>query len=69
MPCIDDFKICVSGLAEMELIFHIAALTVLCLVLVARKMLITRQGFSYRWEVLAQHQQYLSNILPPLPEQ
>lgn len=65
MPCIDDFKISVSGLAEMELIFPIAALKVLCLVLVPRKRLIIHQGFSY-WEVL---QQCLSNIFPPLPEQ
>lgn len=53
---------------EMELTSPIAALTVLCLVLAARKMLITRWGFSYCWEVLAQHQQCLSNILPLLPE-
>lgn len=59
----------VSGLGEMELTFSIAALTVLCSVLAARKMLITRRGFSYCWEVLAQHQQCLSNILPLLPEQ
>jgi len=38
---------CVLGLAEMELIFPIAALIVLCFVLVARKVLITYQCFGY----------------------
>ena len=37
----------VLGLAGMELIFPIAALIVLCSVLVARKVLITHQCFGY----------------------
>ena len=37
----------VLGLAEMELIFPIAALIMLCSVLVARKVLITHQCFGY----------------------
>ena len=37
----------VWSLAEMELIFPIAALIVLCSVLVARKVLITHQCFGY----------------------
>ena len=49
----------------MELILPIAALIVLCSVLVARKVLITHQCFGYCWAVLAQHQGCLSNI-PPL---
>jgi len=36
----------VLGLAEMELIFPVAALTVLCSVLVARKVLLTSQCFG-----------------------
>ena len=36
----------VLGLAEMELIFPIAALIVLCFVLVARKVLITHWCFG-----------------------
>ena len=37
----------VLGLAEMELIFPLAALIVLCFVLVARKVLITHRCFGY----------------------
>jgi len=37
----------VSGLAEMELVFPIATVIVLCFVLVARKVLITLQCFGY----------------------
>jgi len=54
------------GLAEMELIFPIAALVVLCLVLVDRRVWITHQGFGYCQAVLAQYQDCLSNI-PPSP--
>ena len=35
------------GLAEMELVFTIAALIVLCFALVARKVLITYQCVGY----------------------
>ena len=55
------------GLAEMELIFPIAALTVLCFVLVARKMLLTHQCLGCCWAVLAQQQGCLSNIPPHSP--
>ena len=51
----------VLGLAEMELIFPIAALIALCFVVVARKVLITHQFL-----VSTQHQGCLSNI-PPSP--
>ena len=37
----------VLGLAEMEFIFPVAALIVLCSVLVARKVLVTQQRFGY----------------------
>ena len=55
----------VLSLAEMELIFPIAALIVLCSVLVARTVLITHQCFGCYGAVLTQHQGCLSNI-PPL---
>ena len=54
----------VLSLAEMELIFPIADLIVLCFVLVARKVLMTHQCFGYCWAVLPQHQGCLANIAP-----
>jgi len=54
--------ICVLGVAEMELIFPIAALIVLCFVMVLWKALITHHCFGYCWVVLAQHKDCLSNI-------
>ena len=56
----------VLGLAETELILPIAALVVLCFVLVARKALITHQCFGYCRAVLAQHKA-VSPTLPPAP--
>ena len=51
----------VLGLAGMEFVFPIAALTVLCFVMVAGRTLIIHQCFGYCWAVLTQHQGCLSN--------
>lgn len=53
------------GPAEEALTFRIAAVIVLCFVLVARKVLMTHQCFGYCRTVLAQHQDHLSNISSP----
>lgn len=55
----------VLGLAETEIIFPSAALTVLYLAGAATEVLVTLQRIGYCRAVLAHHQQCLSNIPPP----
>lgn len=55
-----------TGLAEMQLIFHTEALTALYFALVARSRLITHQCFGYCRAVLAQPQLCHSNIPNPV---
>lgn len=47
---------CCMGLTAQELIFSTAALTVLCLALVAGRVLITHQRSGHCWIMLPQHQ-------------
>lgn len=66
--CWNSYKpwVRVLDLAEIELIFPIAALTVLGSAWISRKVLIIHQCYAYSWAVLVQHQSCLCNI-PTLP--
>lgn len=58
------FFVTVLGLAGMELISLVAALTGMCWVLVAAKVLRTHQWFGYRWAVLHDIQAAAQSHLP-----